>query len=157
MADLEQNYLDLLAYYGLHVKVREIREQHHLSQADLARRAGIPHPRLCEKEKGKRRWTLVDLLRISAVLQVPLWELLVITWPMPRRARGEAKVIQIQATISREKSQQTRARCAARKARQAASRDIDARPQALGPCRSPADVPRIDGATPSPHTPGVTL
>jgi len=49
-------------------KLRELRTAADVDQRDLAARVGIPGPRLCEMETGKRPITEVESLRLQAAL-----------------------------------------------------------------------------------------
>lgn len=58
------------------VRIREWRLRRELSQADVARRAGITQASLSNYETGKRDMPLSTLMGVSSALNVPLGDLL---------------------------------------------------------------------------------
>jgi transcriptional regulator with XRE-family HTH domain len=53
-------------------KIRELRREHNLTQAELSSRIGIQQSALSRMEKGEYRASLDTLLRILAELDVPV-------------------------------------------------------------------------------------
>jgi len=58
------------------VKIREWRQRRELSQADVARRAGITQASLSNYENGKRDMPLSTLVGVASALNVSLGDLL---------------------------------------------------------------------------------
>lgn len=58
------------------VKIREWRQRRELSQADVARRAGVTQASLSNYENGKRDMPLSTLMGVASALNVSLGDLL---------------------------------------------------------------------------------
>lgn len=54
-------------------KIREVRSERGISIAELARRAGMTPNALGESLRGNRMLTAEELIRISAILGIELW------------------------------------------------------------------------------------
>ena len=65
---MENNELDL--YKGIGQRIREIRIERKMSQADLATVADISLPHVSEIENGKTRMRLATFARIADALQI---------------------------------------------------------------------------------------
>ena len=85
----------------LALNIRQLRSARQLSQAQLARIAGIPRPTLAHLESGSANPTLAVLMRIASALQVLIEELIapprsrvrhICAEDLPQRERGHATV-----------------------------------------------------------------
>ncbi|MFQ5720799.1 MAG: helix-turn-helix domain-containing protein [Acidobacteriota bacterium] len=61
---------------GIGRKIRELRKDRSLTQADLAGRIGIQQSDLCRMENGQYRISLETLVKLLAELEVPISEFL---------------------------------------------------------------------------------
>lgn len=59
----------------MRLRIRELRQRRGMLLRELAARIEISLPSLAAKERGEHRIHLDELLRISAALDVPLWDL----------------------------------------------------------------------------------
>ena len=64
---------DIRERFGFAVKMR--REELHLTQEDLAHKAGIHRTYLSDVERGSRNLSLINIERLAAALSISLCEL----------------------------------------------------------------------------------
>lgn len=58
------------------IRLQEIREEKHLSQTELSRRAGVHRTMINRYEHGKSNPSLAAAKKIAAALEVPIGDLL---------------------------------------------------------------------------------
>lgn len=56
-------------------RIREILDQKHMTQAELARRMDTAEENVSRKLKGERKIKLEDLFAFASALEVPAWQL----------------------------------------------------------------------------------
>ena len=69
----KQTKPDIRERFGFAVKTR--REELHLTQEDLAHKAGIHRTYLSDVERGSRNLSLINIERLAAALSISLCEL----------------------------------------------------------------------------------